>query len=792
VSFGFQQPIQMRFNELMTGARQDVVIKVYGEDLDALSDYAAQIGRLAAEVEGANDIYVEQVTGQMQIVVKVNRDRMAQFGVSVQDINQVIKTGFAGEQVGFVYEGEKRFDLVVRLDKDSRKELEDIKNLFVSTPAGQQVPVGQLADVEFRQSPSQIQRDDAKRRITVGFNVRGRDVESVVNAVKQKVESEIKFGTGYYATYGGTFKNLEEARARLMVAVPVALALIFLLLFFTFSSIRQSLLIFTAIPLSAIGGILALWFRGMPFSISAGVGFIALFGVAVLNGIVLVAEFNRLKAEGITDTGEIILKGTSVRLRPVVMTALVASLGFLPMALSHGAGAEVQKPLATVVIGGLVSATLLTLLVLPVLYWFSERLKATRKTTVAPFLLLSLLLCGQLAGQSQQALDLPTAIETAIKNNQTLKTAKLELEYTQALKGAGYDPGKTNVSLMLGQYNSVQRDNNFSISQGIPFPGLLAATRQLNQAQTTAGQLNLKLTQNEVVYQVKAVFNQLIYLRAQQQLLKSQDSLYTLFAAAVEKLYSSGAASLLEKTTAETQRLEARNQQAQNASTFAIYLTQLQALLNSNKTPEIIETPLVKLQSAAIGADSTVLAKNPGVLLARQQVEISRRQQRVDLAKAMPDITLGYFNQTLIGYQNIDGNDRYFGAAQRFSGFQVGLQLPLWFAPQTSKVKAAGIQKRVAENASEQYGVLLQNRYSQYLQEFKQHQATLAYYENGALPNALLIIQQAGKGFSSGEISFVEYLQHMRGALAIRMGYLSAVNDYNQSLLKLELIAGNN
>jgi cobalt-zinc-cadmium resistance protein CzcA len=374
VTFGFQQPIQMRFNELMTGAKQDVVIKVYGEDLDMLTQYATKIGKLSSTVEGAQDLYVEKVTGQQQIVIKFDRDKIAQFGLNIEDINQVIRTGFAGESAGLVYEGEKRFDLVVRLEKENRQSIEDINSLFITAPNGNQVPVSQLAEVEFKISPNQIQRDDAKRRITVGFNVRGRDVESVVKEMQAKVDKDIKFSAGYYPTYGGTFKNLIEARQRLSIAVPVALLLIFMLLFFTFKSFKHSLLIFTAIPLSAIGGIFALWLRGMPFSISAGVGFIALFGVAVLNGIVLIAEFNSLKKDGMTNLKDIILKGTSTRLRPVIMTALVASLGFLPMALSHGSGAEVQKPLATVVIGGLISATLLTLLVLPVLYLFFEKM----------------------------------------------------------------------------------------------------------------------------------------------------------------------------------------------------------------------------------------------------------------------------------------------------------------------------------------------------------------------------------------------------------------------------------
>ncbi len=373
VAYGFQQPIQMRFNELMTGARQDVVMKIYGENLELLESYANQVGALAQTVDGAEDIFVEPINGLPQIVVRFDRTKLAQFGVSVEDANRVIRTGFAAEIAGVVFENEKRFELVVRLAENKRQRIEDIKNLFVANSAGIQVPLEQLAKVEFEIGPNQIQRDDAKRRVVVGFNIRGADVQTIIESIRKKIAAEIAFAPGYYISYGGSFKNLQEAKERLRIAVPVALALIFFLLYFTFHSVRHGLLIFSAIPLSAIGGILGLWARDMPFSISAGVGFIALFGVSVLNGIVLIAEFNRLKASGLKGLREIVLKGTQLRLRPVVMTATVASLGFLPMALSQSAGAEVQRPLATVVIGGLITATLLTLVVLPVLYTYFEK-----------------------------------------------------------------------------------------------------------------------------------------------------------------------------------------------------------------------------------------------------------------------------------------------------------------------------------------------------------------------------------------------------------------------------------
>lgn len=381
VTFGFQQPVQMRFNELMTGARQDVGLKIYGEDLAQLEALAKQVGRLIRTIDGAKDVYIEQVAGLSQILIRLDRARIARFGLNVADVNRVINTAFAGQSAGLVFEGEKRFDLVVRLSENKRQSMEDIGNVFIGTPDGRQIPLSEVATISMEQAPNQIQRDAAHRRITLGFNVRGRDVESIVTELQQKVGASVRFPPGYSITYGGQFQNLVDARNRLAIAVPVALGLIFLLLFFTFGSVRQSLLIFMAIPLAAIGGVVALWLRGMPFSISAGVGFIALFGVAVLNGIVLIAEFNRLRhEEGLRDITEIIRVGTEIRLRPVVMTALVASFGFIPMALSNSAGAEVQKPLATVVIGGLLTATLLTLLVLPILYSLFEAKSSDHKS----------------------------------------------------------------------------------------------------------------------------------------------------------------------------------------------------------------------------------------------------------------------------------------------------------------------------------------------------------------------------------------------------------------------------
>lgn len=373
------QPIQMRFNELMTGSRSDIAIKIFGDDLDILDAKAAELISKIKGIEGIGDLKADKVTGLPQITVKYDYDKIALYGLNISDINQIIRSSFAGESAGKIYDESKRFDVVVRMDENNRADITDVSNLFIPLPNGQQVPLSQVASVEYEQGPVQVIREDGKRRITVGLNVRGRDIKSVVEEIQVKLDQSFKLPVGYYVTYGGQFENLIEATQRLSVALPIALGLILVLLYFTFKSIKQALLIFTAIPLSAIGGVFALSLRGMPFSISAGIGFIALFGIAVLNGIVLISYFNQLKSEGILEPLQRVLIGTKTRLRPVLMTAAVASLGFLPMALSTSGGAEVQKPLATVVIGGLFSATLLTLIVLPILYLMLEKFNRNKE-----------------------------------------------------------------------------------------------------------------------------------------------------------------------------------------------------------------------------------------------------------------------------------------------------------------------------------------------------------------------------------------------------------------------------
>ncbi len=799
VEYGFQQPIQMRFNELMTGIRQDVAVKIYGENLTVLADYAARIGKLVPGVTGAADLYVEAVSGLPQIVVNFDREALARLGLSIQDANRTLQTAFAGATAGLVFEGERRYDLVVRLQQDNRQRLDDVQNLLLSTPDGQTVPLNQVAKVSFENSVNQVQRENAQRRITVAFNVRGRDVESVVNELRTKIETGVRLPAGYYLTYGGQFQNLEEAKQRLSVAVPVALGLIFLLLFFTFGSIRQSLLIFTAIPLSAIGGVLALWLRDMPFSISAGVGFIALFGVSVLNGIVLIGEFNHLRQEGVTALREIILRGTATRLRPVLLTALVASLGFLPMALSNTAGAEVQKPLATVVIGGLVSATLLTLLVLPCLYWWEQtgfgRKKALRAQpgTVAGLLMLGLLAVGgpalaQVQPSPSGPLSLQNAIDRALTGNGSARLSALNTTLQRTTRRTAREVPRTDISWLGGQYNSKRFDNNFTLAQKLPNFKLMKTLERLGDASIRGSELGAQVTQNDLRAQVKATYHQLAYLAERQRLLATQDSLLVEFRQATALRLKTGEGTALEVATADNLLGELRNQQALTNADRRIALSALQTLLNTTDSLTVT-AGTVPRRPLPVFSDS-VLAQNPTLALLRQQTEITGRQTEVERARLVPDFTLGYFNQSLIGTQNVDGQDVFFGGGKRFQGVQVDVSIPIFARAQRARIEAAQVGQQLAEATLAFNQRNLRGEVTAAVEEIRKQQSSLSYYENTGLPTAQLLADKARVAFRAGEINYLDVSQALTRAIQTRSNFLDTLNQYNQAVIALERVLG--
>lgn len=789
VNLEITQPIQMRFNELMTGIRQDVAIKIYGDDMEVLASEADKVSKLITGIEGVGTPNIEKVAGLPQIAVNYKRDKLAQYGIKVSDVNKIITAAFAGEKAGVVLEGEKKFDLVVRFNKNFRQDISDVSQLYVLTDNGVKIPLNQIADVSYKEGPAQVSHDNTKRRIFIGFNVVGRDVESVVKEIQTKLDAELKLPPGYNITYGGQFQNLTEAKERLSIAVPVALLLIFMLLFFTFNSFKQALLIFTAIPLSAIGGVFALYLRGMPFSISAGVGFIALFGVAVLNGIVLIGYLNQLKKEGMDDLMERVLTGVRVRLRPVIMTAAVASLGFLPMALSHGAGAEVQKPLATVVIGGLISATLLTLIVLPILYVLFEKMKTKTTKVVAPAVIV-ILLFGSSTIQAQNNGSLDEWIAKGLKNNNSVLAADAEVKSSQYLKKTSTEIAKTNVSLTYGQYNSyANKDNNLTISQSIPFPTTFAAKSKLAGSVIESNVLKKKLTEAEVVYQIKQVYYQWLNLNQRKELFARRDSVYKALAKASALRYKTGETNLLEKSSTEARSKEVENQLMQMENDRLALAGRLKALLTSPITT--FDEADLKEAVLSLQVDSSLAAKNPFVIYMKQQISIAENQKKVDKNALMPDITLGYFNQTLYGVPY--GNDATAPLANygnRFQGFSAGISIPLWFAPQSAKVKAAEYSKQNAElqykQAQNNAVAEIEAAYTEYLKT----QKSLQYYKSSGLPNAELITKQSTIAFQKGEINYAQHVLNLQQADEIKQNYLQTLLEYNQSVIALEFLSG--
>ncbi|MBI3235718.1 MAG: CusA/CzcA family heavy metal efflux RND transporter, partial [Bacteroidetes bacterium] len=785
VTYSFQYPVAMRFNELMTGAKQDVVCKIFGENLDTLSKYSKLLGIVANRINGAENIYVEPIDGLPQLIIRYKRNIIAQYGLNIQDINKVVNTAFAGQSSGLIFEDEKRFDLVVRLAGEQRQTIEDVQNLLISTPQGTQIPLYQVADVAIEESVSQIQRDDAKRRIIVGFNVRGRDVESIILELQQNVDKQLNLPTGYYIKYGGTFENLVAAKKRLMFAVPISLLLIFLLLYFAFGSVKQGLLIYSAIPLSAIGGILFLALRGLPFSISAGVGFIALFGVAVLNGIVLIVEFNRIKLSGEADPREIVLRGTKVRLRPVLMTAFVASLGFMPMAVSNGSGAEVQRPLATVVIGGLLIATFLTLFILPVLYILFEKgfsSKRPKKATITASAILVCFFSFQYVN-AQTPISLQSAIDTALKNNLSVKNEHLNALYQQKLKSATVDIPQTNLTGEYGQINSSFNDTKFGISQTISFPTVYAKQTVLQEENYKGSMVNIAIKEAELKKQVSEVFYLLIYLQQKQRILLLNDSIYASFLEKAIQRFTKGESNILEKTTAEIQRGQIGMQLAQLKNDNEILQMKFQLLLNTANiyVPEI-DSP--KLNLAAL-IDTSSIGKHPTLQMLEQKKNISFASMQLEQSRLYPNLTIGYSNMSIRGIGN---DDTYYTSANRFHSVQFGVSVPLFFFSQQAKINSAEVQELIAEN---EFHIGLQTFQTEYKTAVKQYQhylQTVLYFENTALKNADTITETANRQFASGDINYLEWAMLINNAISIQSNYTDAVKELNQAIIQLDFL----
>jgi len=772
LDFEFTQPIEMRFNELITGVRADLAIKVFGEDLDVLLKTAEEIEAAIQGVEGAADIILEKVDGLPQMKIEYDRAKIAKYGLNVEDLNQVVTMGFAGLSAGTVFEGEKQFELVVRFDAPYRKDIENLENAAILLPTGGSVPLSELAKITYTKGPAKISRDNTQRRVVVGVNVRNRDLQSVVDDIQAIVKNQITIPEGYRVDYGGQFENLQQARNRLLIAVPVALVLIFVLLFFAFSSTRDAFMIYTAIPFSAIGGILLLWLRDMPFSISAGVGFIALFGIAVLNGIVMIEHFKSMKHK-YTSIRELVITGAKERLRPVLLTASAAALGFLPMAISGSAGAEVQRPLATVVVGGLISATLLTLVVLPVLYvLFNSGEKGGFKLSKAASILVFFLISPLVGSFAQQStpLTLQEALQLAEKQNPGILASQKRLESATALTHSAWDLPKTNLIHRQDQ-NDIAENGVFNrvwgINQSFAFPTVYSAQKSFLRSGQQQEEAKLALDIRALKKEVSTAYVTATYWIQLEKNYNFLDSLYGAFSRAATRRLETGESNLLEKLTADSKQREIsiRKSEAQRGKSIA--LDQLARLLQIDGEVEISEEK-INLES------NPDLEAHPGFSLFEAAKMQAFYQTKVNQHSLLPTINLDLFQGTNLA-----------PGSKVYPGFEVGVGIPLFFGSQSAKIKAGKITQQQIDLESENFRSRLETSFSTIQKRLDQNQQIINYYETEGKILSEQLRAQASRSFQEGEIDFLQYVQLVENSRTITLQYLQARLDYQLNQLEL-------
>ena len=775
----FTQPIEMRFNELITGVRADIAIKIFGQDLDLLAKKGNEISALIQNVEGAADITVEKIVGLPEMSVNYNRTKIARYGLNIQDLNDMVSMGFAGKTAGSVFEGEKRFDLVVRLDKEKRQDIDNLKNLYVDLPNGGKVPLSELADITYKKGAAKISRDNTRRRIVVGVNVRNRDLQSVVDDIQKRVDEHINLPVGYSISYGGQFENLQSARDRLLIAVPIALILIFILLYFAFKSVKEALMIYSAIPLAAVGGVLLLWLRGLPFSISAGVGFIALFGIAVLNGIVLIEHFKELKKEPFDSLEDLIKQGTKDRLRAVLLTASAAALGFLPMAISTNAGAEVQRPLATVVIGGLVTATILTLVVLPVLYsifdgdiQLKELLpKMSKKKGIGIF---AICMSIGVSAQETPKRNLTELIPLALENNRGIKAEQLKVEQSEAMIGSAFTFNKTHLYYEYDENNLAVNDipiKVFGIQQDFRFPTVYFSEMRLNQKKSELMKSGYAIQRKALERQVTSGYYAYQIAREKVRVYSVLDSLYANFSTMAARRFELGETNYLEKITAASKQrqIELNYQQAlQEVSTTYSDLV---------KTVQVEDSLRIQDElNLKVDLNSVVVDNIPEVAYYENNQAVLAAESSVEKQQLLPDISASYFQGT-----NDQLNDNLYG-------YQLGLRIPLLFSGQASRIKASKLAKQMASAETEEVKVQLSAKHRILLEQVAQLQKSLDYYENEGAMLSEEILKTAQISFRNGEIDFYQYIQSLESAYQIKLGHLEKLKAYNQTVIDINFL----
>ncbi|MDD4591101.1 MAG: CusA/CzcA family heavy metal efflux RND transporter [Parabacteroides sp.] len=770
LNFSFSQPVELRFNELLTGIREDVAVKIYGDDLDKLNELGEKMVSIISKIKGAGDVSLERTSGLPQITVKYDHQKIAQYGLNIEKLNQYVSTAFAGSKTGVIFEGEKRFDMVIRLAQKERKSIDDLRNLYVDLPDGELIPLKEVADIIYQPGPMQISRDQASRRIYVGVNVRGRDVQSLVEEIQKKVEKELKMPAGYRITYGGEFQNLQDAKARLMIVMPIAMLLIFILLYFALKSVKQALMIYMAVPLAVIGGVFSLVLRGMPFSISAGVGFIVLFGVAVLNGLVLINRFNSLKEKGMTNVIDRIKNGTRERLRPILLTATAAMLGFLPMAVSSSAGAEVQRPLATVVIGGLFSATLLTLIVVPILYTLEERLgKPHLHHKVITTTIVMMLLAVPSAMSAQQPISLDKAIQIAIETYPSIKSAKFDVKAQMELKRSAWDIGATEISTGTEEKG---KGNNaittlISVRQNLDILGIGARSKYYNK-QTDVSKAQVKVAERELRREVSIDYGTAYVAQQRRTVYDRLDSIYRNFEKAAKLRYETEATSKLEYISAQNQARQIGLMKQQAIQDEQIALKNLNRWLG-DKLLYTTDGSIARLLTDII-QPSTV---HPTLQLADEKIKLTDSKYKMEKSEFLPKFFVDYGRQKI-------------GSASGYYSYQVGLSLPLFFGAQSGRTKFAKIQCDIARQNYDLQQRELTSQRNTTTDKYEKWKSSLRYYNDTALPLAKEQQQAAMQYYLKGATDYIGFIQNMKDAVQIQLDYWNCYSEYLSTRFNLE------
>ena len=771
--FNFSQPIQLRFNELMTGAKADIAVKLYGEDTHELYEKAKEAAKYVEQVPGASDVIVEQTMGLPQLVVKYNRGKIARYGINIEELNTIIRTAYAGEASGVVFENERRFDLVVRLDQEKVADL-NLDKLFVRSGEGIQIPVSEVATIDLVNGPLQINRDATKRRIVIGVNVRGADIQQVVQEIQKTLDRNIKLKPGYYFDYGGQFENLQNAINTLLIVVPVALMLILLLLFFAFKNVTYTLVVFSTVPLSLIGGILALWLRGLPFSISAGVGFIALFGVAVLNGILMINHFNDIHKQTMypLSTNRVIARGTPHLLRPVFLTGLVASLGFVPMAVATSAGAEVQRPLATVVIGGLIVSTVLTLLVIPVFYKIVGSAAVWKRAySGKKFFFLLLLALLPIPMKAQQVVTLEQAIELAKQNHPRLKTAAAAVRQAKAGRGEVLELAPTEFGYSWGQLNGeIKKDKQWEVNQNLgslltPFYKNVLVNRQI-----ATGTFYHRIVEKEVVAEVKRAWAYYLYAYNLRSLYNDQNQWAEELQRIGELRYQQGEITLLEKNMATTMAADLKNRLFQSQEEEKLALARLNWACYAGQPIVPADTALVQFPADI----ETPTYSEAHLKYFQSQAGEAKAQLNVERSRFFPELSLGYVRQDILPLKGLNS-------------WMVGVSFPIYFLPRHSKVKQAKATAFIARTEAEANTRNLYNKVSEAIANLRRQSESLHYYTSSALKEADELMKVAALQLRHSETDITEFIQAVNVARDIRRGYIETVYQYNIAALEYEL-----